>query len=520
MLVHQKHLINQKLGSIKMVSSNIIKKFVRKDSFLETLIGMFPELIGGLSIYGVVGSGKTVTILSLSQKYHDLPYLRYKIFDLWGGERKEHYYWSLPSKNYNYWNLMRAKGFSGDGPKQYKVRYLFPMTKNLPKSLPFNPPHVFSKIFTIPFRDIITSDFMFVKGTTTQTEEYLWRTILSKAQASNNGADLDEICKKLNMKSKIMYLNVIKPFIEHMTFQSSKCEHNLDVRKEMSDRETISVLCLEYVPEELKLFVVQYILRKVKELLDSGKMKPKNIFIIREASEFFRITDSSVTQERKKAFKDMLSNYVRMGRRGTHLFMDTQSPQETKGLVGGSEDFTIFGRLVPTSQDATWLQEIVSSGMITKEEKKELIDYEPGMMFVIQRGKKSKKMIMMLCRTEYWMKSVDFFSQVWKARVDRWQNFKDVFKSLSSSHKSSLNLILRNREDERTDEFHRTRSIEEKQIRDEQERYERQRIIRERIKKELEEKRDIEPSSPTEENTEVVPEPEQTEKDEIMENLI
>ena len=94
-----------------------VKKNPRKSAIITTL----PHLTGAIFVYGRIKSGKTVTILSLAGLYHDNPNRKYKIIDLWGGDRNEHLYWTLPSNKDKYWKYLEKNlNLDKKAAKQYK----------------------------------------------------------------------------------------------------------------------------------------------------------------------------------------------------------------------------------------------------------------------------------------------------------------------------------------------------------------------------------------------------------------
>ena len=84
----------------------MFQKFKRKNPNKIAVFGTPPPLAGGVFAFGKIGGAKTTSLLSLCQKYHDNPERRYKIIDLYGGERQEETYWCFPSQDINYWKKL------------------------------------------------------------------------------------------------------------------------------------------------------------------------------------------------------------------------------------------------------------------------------------------------------------------------------------------------------------------------------------------------------------------------------
>lgn len=311
-----------------------LRKVHKKDPMKTTILKVPPKLDGAAYFYGRIKSGKTVSILSFAGLYHDHPQRKYKIFDLWGGDRNEHLYWALPSNKDRYWNYTKKLlQLKGQGPTQYKVNLLYPLTDKLPKKLPQNLPYVHSKIFTIPIKDIEIEDISLLIGSPSETSAGLWKESLSETK---KGANPSQIITKY-MKSgenTILFKNFLKPLAKQGLLQDKDCIYNMDskaIKQEMLDQDTITVLCLDFVDKEDRLFILGYLIRMMTKELD--RKRTQTIGIFREASEFFRVNDQSVVHDRYKIFRNQLSQWIRMGRRGFHPFLDTQSPC----LIGDTE---------------------------------------------------------------------------------------------------------------------------------------------------------------------------------------
>ena len=249
-----------------MIFGNGLKKNKRKDPVKMAIMQTPPELVGAIYIYGRIKSGKTVSILSLAGLYHDNPNRKYKIIDLWGGSRNEHLYWGLPSNQTKYWNYVEKHlRLDSKGPKQYNVEYLYPITKKLRKKLPFNPPYVTSKIFSFDIRDLEAKDFALIMGTVPENMTSTWREIIENSKKNDSANDIVERFQKNSRKGNLLYNSVLKPLTKNNLLQSSNCEFNLnqkEISKMLDDQEKITVLCLDFVEEEYKLFIVGYFLRK------------------------------------------------------------------------------------------------------------------------------------------------------------------------------------------------------------------------------------------------------------------
>ena len=418
---------------------NPLKKNVVRDAIKENLIAAPPKLQGGVYYYGRIGSGKTVTLLSICGKYHDNPARAYKIFDLWGGDRYEQYYWALPSEDINYWDKMKKKlNLDNEGPKQYKVNLLFPMSKNLPDKLPNNPPYVFSKVFTIPTSSITIDDIQCSIGSLAVTNESSWKNVVDKLKKKDDAVIAKELLEKEVGENTLMYKSFFMPLYNEGVLQSEDCEFNLDLKAELKDQETITVLSLEFVDKEYRVFFLQYILRNMAALCDRFNL-PQQVIPIREASEFFRATDQAIVPERMKVFKAFLSQYVRMGRRGMHLFLETQSPSETRGMVDSQQDITFIGKLPGEADRAMATDQLKRDNLITLDMVRQLSILEPGQMVISEVSKLARMVYVPLPRCAYWKEGYkNFLSTVWTQKVNRWSSIKEEKDKMKEAMEATI----------------------------------------------------------------------------------
>lgn len=283
------------------------------------------ELEGHIFGLGRIGGGKSVSLKSIIEGYHDN--LDYKIWDMYGGERHEGIWWCLKSLDLEYWDKLRLLGnFDEDGPKQYVVNLLYPYFESkLPKKLPYKEGYVTSKVFTIPLKDVTVDDIKDVVGTISDTSGYVWEEIVNKCTKKDTCAVLDDLTKKFSGMNTLLYKTFILPMVREKFLMNYDCSTNLDIKAEADNKEAITVLCLDFVPEKFHLFVMDYILRKQAEMIDENKIRKKNIVFIREAATFFRVTDESTQDENLRIFRAKLSHYIRYGRRGQYFVLDAQS---------------------------------------------------------------------------------------------------------------------------------------------------------------------------------------------------
>lgn len=416
----------------------VLKKVNKKDPIKSSLIFHPPKLSGALFAYGRVKSGKTVSLMTLAQIYHDHPARRYKIFDIFGGSRNENLYWALPSNKKKYWKYLEKKcKLSEPGPKQYKVNLLYPVTRKLPKKLPQNPPYVFSKPFTIDFKTIEAKHIQWVVGTLSNRDETLWETIISDAKRNSKIDYVFEKIDKEKAKKRSVVTNFVNPIVKMGLLNDKYSDINFDIDEELKDQETISVLCLDFVEEKYKLFVMGYIMAKMYESLK--KRARQVIPIFREVHDFFRVTDQSTVPDRVKIFKADLANWIKMGRIGMHPLLDTQSPHETRGIVDGQQDLTIYGRLPAQADREQAVGQLRRDGLITSKLVEKMGSLNPGQFVVCPSGKQAYLQYFLLSRTMTWEEqSGNFYTRIWKNTINKWVNVEEEIEKVREQNQKAF----------------------------------------------------------------------------------
>ena len=422
-----------------------LKKLKKKDPITISLLRTLQELIGSMFMFGKIGTGKTVSMLSLAGLYHDNPQRKYKIIDIWGGDRNEHLYWGLPSNQIKYWNYVKKTlKLDKDGPKQYQVTYYYPLMKKLRNNLPFNPPFVTSKIFTIPIRDITHTDFALITGKVGENSAAHWKNVINESKKNDSASKIVNNYRKKISKNNAIYNSILHPLINEGILQEDNCQFNFDIKKiaeMLDDQETISVFSLDFVDEEYKLFIIGYIIRKITEALD--KKRRETIEIIREASKFFKVTDQSIVPDRYKVMKSYLSDWIRMGRRGFHPFLDTQSPSETSGLLDGQQDMTLLGKMPGMKDREMATFQLIRDGLMDPDiQRPKIANLNPGQFCFCPSGEKVSFNYLLLPKCRYWQEgNGNFYDNIWGKEVTKWINFDKEREDLMNKLKDDSELI-------------------------------------------------------------------------------
>jgi hypothetical protein len=142
---------------------------------------------------------------------------------------------------------------------------------------------------------------------------------------------------------------------------------------------------------------------------------------MREASTFFRATNDSILDDKYKVFRDNISMYMKMGRRGMYFFADTQSASETRGILSGSEDILLMFKN-PSYRDKEELTfELIRERRMRREQISNMSFLAPGACYVALTGKNVKCVQITLPRTAYWKKEYgNFYRNVWEKFNGEW----------------------------------------------------------------------------------------------------
>lgn len=409
-----------------------------------------PELTANAFFYGVTNSGKSWKMIAFAQHYHSKGY---KIFDLYGGSANEGTFWCLKSEETKLWQDYAnkvGKRFSRNGAKEYKVNLLIPHLESKlkeAKKFPELLPRVKTKIFTIPISEIEIEDILYVTGEVSQEGYALWNDIKRFVKDKTSAPELMEWIKNKSKTKRSkkeegeeletnpffrnpIYKTFLLPLYEEKLLSSAKCENALTnevIEEEMKDKETISVLVHDYLPEQFRLFFMGYLARRVfKIALNTSKLR-KNIALFREASMFMKVYDkSSRMGEQTQIFRNDLSNIARQSRRGLFLFLDCQSPREVAGLVEGQYELLGISNIPPDSisDREQLIAPLVSKQVISSKNANIIHQLKPEQMVLVLKNRPKAIFIRHAVqppRCMCYRQTIGLFMEVWESRINSWK---------------------------------------------------------------------------------------------------
>ena len=418
----------------------MLKQLRKPNPVKKALFQGLPELNSPIYSFGRVGAAKSTTLRTLCEKYHDM--LGYKIIHLWGGDRHEQNFWCFPSNKTEYWNKVKKKlKLAEAGPKEYQVNMLCPVfSKHLPKKLPHHPPRVKSVLFTIPFDSLTPVDVQMVIGNLIEQSAANFKDVMEEITKNTKCAEIKYIVDKIVPKKSLLYREFLEPLLENRFLQSHNHNKNLDIIAELKDKETITVLNLDYVPKEFHLFIMNWFLEQMNDLVDENKIPGKNIVWIQETAEFFKVNDMSIVPERMKVFKSQLSQYVRMCRRGVFLFFEAQSASETKGLVSGGADVTIICNMTSENDIYEVTHQIYTDGWMKDSQRRSISALRPGQCYWVEKMKMVTKKYFFMPRTMFWEPGINFYHE-WDKRDGNMLNTMDDVNLLNDEYKETKAIL-------------------------------------------------------------------------------
>lgn len=111
----------------------------------------------------------------------------------------------------------------------------------------------------------------------------------------------------------------------------------------------------------------------------------------------------------------------------SHNCLDTQSPNETRGICGGSEDFLLLFRLTGFRDKSEVCDELKREHRIRPDQVASLALLDKGQAYVVESGKNAKRVQIRLPRSAYWKKEYgNFYKNVWEKFGGTWINIEET----------------------------------------------------------------------------------------------
>lgn len=407
-----------------------------------------PNLQGHIFFFGRIGSGKTCKLLTIVQGYHALGY---KVFDFFGGKRGEGPFWSLPNDDDALWEQIAKEthDFADNGPKAYDVHLIYIMFgSKLPKELPQFLPRVRASVICIPLHDAEEEDVSLAIGPLGPRAKAIWNAIKRLPQSAS-GPDVQFLMdtKFRKRKGDAIYTLFLKPAIDERLFCSARSELVLDLAAEAENRQTISVLCLDYVPERFKLFVMGYLMRKLFTLAIEDKIHKRNIAMFREASYFMKVQDANKSREDTTSiFRNQIVDVARYGRSGIFFAMDTQDSSEVKGMIEGSDDILgICEMPSPSSREIT-CSPLKRDRRMNEAQIRYIATLPIHQLCVVTRGNRAvilKRIQPPRCK--YFKSQYGNFYSLWRKEVNSWENTSSFTEKIEAEYRRADELLLAKR---------------------------------------------------------------------------
>ncbi len=396
-------------------------------------------LNGHIFSYGRTGSGKSWKLLAIIQFYFEQGY---KIWDIYGGKRREGSFWCFPSEEDKLWfDYKQMVGtMKEDGPKEYNVNLYYPFLKtHLPENrqIPEKLPRIKSKVFTIYWKSLTINHIAVVSGTVTPNQKALWEKLKSELSDFTGSADLldwFERSENVGKKTNPLYKSFLLPVCSEGLLQGKNCKYNIDLIEEAKEKDRIFVLNEDYTSADINLFLISYISSTLFELVNDEDIHNKNLLFFREMNLFMKVQDeSSQDSDQRKIIRNQISDVARYGRSGLFIAGDTQSPAEVRGLVEGQDDLLCLNELPGIRDREEACDRIRADGRMSTKQVAYLGTLPIQEMIIVERGK-SAKLIKRVQppRTMGWKREIGSFQKVWKNKYNSYRDIRNVIDDINT----------------------------------------------------------------------------------------
>lgn len=429
-----------------MAKVNFGMRFMNSHWFL-------PKYLTHLIVYGQIGTGKSQTLKSCAER----AYIRnVKIIDLYSGGAEEGAYWALKS-NHPFW---KDREFHSKGrvlkARDFPVKCLIPMSKNLPGELPdiFVP-------FTIPLTSLTENDLKANLGNNlTKNEIALWRKVSPKINRKTTLIDLTNYIIDAQKSSErtpgihgtgISSLwNTFRNFESSMLFSSESNPLALNLKNELRNRKTITTLELNYYPQELWGFIINYFIYNIYEIIRNKENHINHpvIILIREAGDW--LTSIGEVSSQEQAIRTNFTHIVRKGRKHRlYFWLDNQTPMNLD-VVQSQFPVKICHYVDNTVELENSLGSL-GAMLLTREDYMNLRSFAPGRCYVLeQRGLFAPQMLPPQSRMSG--KEGANFVEIWRKEKGnaRFKNIKSLISPVYEEYEQSKEKwdeIIKNRKE-------------------------------------------------------------------------
>ncbi len=388
---------------------------------------------------GDVGMGKSTSDAVIAETLYLMRFInrkyRMKIFDLYAADRMEGAFRCLPSNFKEYKSsIAKERGYVARG---YPTKLLYPMCqaylKNKIKYIP-----TIGKAFTIPINSLDTVDFQALIGKNfSVTQLSLWETILEYLKDDTTEVDLENfihLARLGRLKSKRRGIRAVKQgtdstvgtlrrgvfgkLIRNGLLSSANCPTALNLKEELKDYRSFSVLILRDIDQDLWGFLVHYFLHHIHKLLAKEKMKPRPYAVycqIREvedllASDFSSDADKVITKDIENFYKQCRTNR-------TYLLLDLQNMSGTTDTIRKQASIILCHRTssFPEVQEALGHKRIGPMAFYTAEQQATAPMLGVGECFICRKGKYPFLTSVFPPRHRIWdSKSTESFEDIYK----------------------------------------------------------------------------------------------------------
>ncbi len=282
-------------------------------------------------IVGQSGSGKSTLLEGIGNYFYEHDY---KIIDLYNQDNRiEGAFFSLEAQgSFRKWLEKRKLPV-----RALPTKILLPMSSNLPNEVPEN-----YHLYTIPLNQLQGAELNILsRGNLSNVQEDIFNSILNKMNNKDTVPDFITLSEKATKAGHIYergmpipisdtrsLAGVIRPLnalIRENCVTSANNPYCIDLVKELNDVKTVTVFHQGYLKtEELTMFNVVWLLRRIYDLKTENKIKPKVVVLIREIGDLAPLQPFDKSKSYSKYYIDQIARKARSIQ--LQIVGDIQSP--------------------------------------------------------------------------------------------------------------------------------------------------------------------------------------------------